>query len=613
MLGLRTKLSLGFVGLLAIILVIGIQSIVQVTTLGMSIDVILRENYRSVIACQEMKEALERIDSGILFTLLGRTEQGRDLIQANGTAFKKALQVELNNLTLPGEGEKAARLEDLFNLYRNTLMAAEDSTRDLDQRQEIYWTRLFPLFQEIKATAGEILDMNQKNMSEANDLARSKAGHSVKLMYALLFAGTVIACWFVVFIGNWILRPLERLIEYTEEIKRGNLDLVVPVRSRDEVGRLSEAFNTMTEGLREIRRGDQARFVRIQDSTQHTFDSLPDAVAVLDLQGKVEVATESARTVFGLVPGVQVQSLPLKWLADLYGHALQRDPSLAPEVNGALVQHFDRGEERYFRPVAVPILDKKKQPIGAVMTLKDVTEKQHQQDLKRGVISTVSHQLKTPLTSIRMAVHLLLEEQVGPLTEKQAELLVAAREESDRLHNTLDSLLDISRMESGRVQMEFRPVFPRGMVLEALEPFRMSVQDRGLSLQEELPDDLPDVWADTTRIHHVFGNLLSNAIRHTSPGGSITVSARNEKDAVSFSIADTGQGIPSRYLPRVFEPFFRVPDQANQTGAGLGLAIVKEIVQAHGGAVSVESEEGKGTTFAFTLRKAERISREEGR
>ena len=611
MLGIRQKLSLGFGGLLLIILIIGIQSIIQLTRLGVSIDVILRENYRSVIACQEMKEALERIDSGILFTLLGYSREGTEFIRKNESAFEKALQTELNNITLRGEGEKAAHVQGLFKQYREILKAAENPEAPLPQRQQIYFTQLFPLFQEIKTTASQILDMNQQNMSDANDRARSNAASSRKYMYLLLLTGAVVAAGFVILTEKWMLRPIHRLIRSAEEIKSGNLDLVVPVESKDEVGHLSESFNAMAEGLREIRRSDQARLVRIQDSTQHTFNSLPDAVAVLDPQGRVEVATESAKTVFGLKPGLQVQSLPLKWLADLYGNVLRHARPLGPEHNGTAIQHFDKGEERFFRPMVVPILDTEKQPTGVVMTLKDVTEQRHQDDLKRGVISTVSHQLKTPLTSMRMAIHLLLEEKVGSLTEKQAELLVAAREDSDRLHDILNNLLDISRIESGRVQMEFRSISPREMAVEAVESFRTAAKDQGVTLEAELPDDLPEVWADTTRVSHVFVNLLSNALKHTPPGGKVTISARAEENGVAFSITDTGKGIPNEYLPRIFEQFFRVPDQGPQTGAGLGLAIVKEIVEAHGGTVSADSIEGKGSTFSFTLKRVDPISSKE--
>jgi hypothetical protein len=207
MLGLRQKLSLGFGGLLLIILIIGIQSIVHLTKLGESIDVILRENYRSVIACQQMKEALERMDSGILFELLGYIQKGDELIRKNELVFEVALQVELNNITLPGEGEKAAHLQDLFGQYKTSLKKIEDSRSPITVRRNAYFTDLFPLFLQIKDTAGEILRMNQQNMSDANDLARNRAAAARKQMYVLLFAGTIVGLVFIYLARRWILRP----------------------------------------------------------------------------------------------------------------------------------------------------------------------------------------------------------------------------------------------------------------------------------------------------------------------------------------------------------------------------------------------------------------------
>ena len=609
MLGLRQKLSLGFGGLLVIILIIGIQSIIHLTQLGQSVDVILRENYRSVIACQEMKESLERMDSSILFIFLGEKQRGADLIQKNEAVFEKALLTEVNNITLPGEREKAHHLQDLFQQYKMTLHEVQ-GLKTSHQQRDAYFNKLLPLFLSIKETADEILQMNQKNMSDANNWARSSAASAKKQMYILLFVGMIVAVGFVLFTGRWILRPVNRLIRSAEEIKQGNLELVIQRDSRDEIGRLSEAFNEMASALRESRRSDQTKLVRIQRATEQTFNSLPDAVAIVDPGGKVEVATETARNVFGLKPNKQVWNLPLRWMDEIFKEALRTGRTILPKGEQRVIQHFVNGEEHYFRPEAIPILGNDMQPAGVVLVLHDVTQEQEQEELKRGIISTVSHQLKSPLTSIRMAIHLLLEEKVGSLTAKQAELLVAAREDSDRLHGILNNLLDISRIESGKVEMNFHNVSPHTMVFEALEPFQMDFKDRGVTFGTGLPSDLPEVWADTVRMNHVFANLLSNALRYTPPGGKVTVLARADEEWVHFSISDTGRGIPSQYVARIFEQFFRVPDQETETGVGLGLAIVKEIVEAHGGTVGVESQEGKGTTFTFTLRRVDQVSKE---
>ncbi len=613
MLGLRQKISLGFAGLLFIILVIGIQSIIHLSRLGESIDVILRENYQSVIACQEMKEDLEEMDKGVFFALQGYIQKGNDLMDRNERTFEKALQTELNNITLPGEGEKAALLQKQFNQYKTTLKNIEGPRFSLAVRSRTYFNELLPLSDLIKGTANEILKMNQQNMSEANDRARRNATAAKRGMIILLLTGTLIAVGFIFFIGRWILRPINRLIDSANEIRKGNLNLVVQSNSRDEIGHLSEAFNEMAASIREFRRSNRSKLFRIQQATQQAFDSLPEAVAVIDPEGTVEVATETARNFFGLQPNTPIKELPLEWVNGLVQEALKQGRITEPKGNQKVIQHFIQGEERYFRPEAIPILDQERQSTGVVLVLQDVTQIRHQDELKRGMISTVSHQLKTPLTSIRMAIHLLLEEKVGPLTEQQVDLLLAAREDSDRLHNILNNLLDISRIESGKTKMEFQAVSPHSLQMEALEPFWRAAHDQGVTLLVDIPGELPDVWADQTRIYYVFGNLLSNALKYTPPGGKVTVSAKAEKNEVRFSISDTGKGIPGQYLPRIFEQFFRVPGQEKESGAGLGLAIVKEIIEAHGGTVGVESQEGQGSTFTFTLRTVNSSSKQEDR
>ena len=475
MLGLRQKLILGFGVLLIILMALGVQSIIYLSRLGDSIDVILRENYRSVIACQQMKEGLERIDSGLLFTLLGDNKEGEDLILKNEAAFEKALQVELNTITLPGEGEKAGEVKDLYARYKTGLEFVKDPANPLVLRREDYFTVIFPTFGRIKTAAEDILQMNQKNMTEANDRARGQAAQARGQMYIFLVLGTVLALFFISFAGRWILRPIRRLTYSTDEIRRGNLDLSVAEDSHDEIGRLASSFNAMAASLREFRRTDQAKLMRVQRATQQAFDRLPDAVAVLDLAGHIEVSTESAKTVFGLRPGTDVHSLAPE-LIRLFDEATAEGRVVAPKNGPALLQEFVAGTERFYRPDGVSILDLEGRPTGIILVLRDVTQLRQQDELKRDVIRTVSHQLKTPLTSIRMAIHLLLEEKVGGLTPKQTELLVAAREDSDRLHEILANLLDISRMSAGKARLEYVEISPQALVMDASEPFRRPAQ-----------------------------------------------------------------------------------------------------------------------------------------
>lgn len=603
MFSIRQKLMLGFGGLLAIVAGIGVMTIVQIRQLGEAIDVILRENYRSVVACQEMKESLERVESGIVFTFLGADADGRHQVEAGMKQFSKALRTEMGNITLPGEGEKSRQLRDIYREYSEIIPRVIDPSRALEDRRLDYFSMLLPLFVQIKGLAQEILEMNQANMSEANDTARSQAASAQRHMTIAILACAAVGVLFSGLAQRWILDPIRRLIESTNEIRRGNFELVLESKTRDEIGQLSDAFNAMAEGLRHIRRSARRDLIRTRKATSEVFKALPVAIAVLDLDERVEVATEQAEIFFGLKPGVRIRDLEIDWLPPMIRKAQDEGRLVENLSREASHQVFRDSREYFFSPVVVPIAEgySRGEISGTAIILKDVTPLREQQELKRSAVTTVSHQLRNPLTSIRMSLHLLLEEKLGVLNAQQTELLLAAREESERLTGMVDELLDLDRMESGKTSLDMEPMSPHQLVQDSLEPFQADARDKGVRLANTVPDDLPEVLGDVKRLQHVMSNLLANALRFTGPGGAVSVGAEAETGMVRFAVTDTGAGIAADEVDRVFEPFYRAPGQEKPTGIGLGLAIVREIVKTHGGSVGVNSTPGKGSTFWFTL------------
>ena len=595
MIGIRQKLVLGFSGLLLIVAAMGVMTIRQIDALGGAVDVILKQNYRSVIACQEMTESLERIDSGVLFTFAGHYKEGMSNIREHEQNFRNALHVELGNITLPGEREKAMRISELFLEYSRVLEQVTGPLTPLSRRQKLYFSTLLPLFREIKQCSGQVLDMNQSNMHRANDNARRMAASAHNTMLAAIFASAVIALLFSYQSHRWILMPIKKLIASVEEIRKGNLDLVLDTTSKDEIGQLSGSFNEMAATLRKMRKSDMETLLRTRSATQEVFKVLPLPIAVLDLNGEVEVSTDSAERYFGLKPGVNVRDLGHDWITRLLQHTCRQDSATEGGARNGIIQHFAANQECFFQPLALPV------PAGTALILKDVTQVHEQLELKRSVIATVSHQLRTPLTSLRMSIYLLLEERVGKLNEQQSDLLFAARDESEQLVHILDDLLDLNRIESGKAHLNIHPVAPALIGSESIEPFFRHALDHGVTLVNTIPEELPEVMADPERIHHVFANLLSNALRFTQPGGSVTVNAYEDQDTIRFTVADTGEGISPEHMKHLFEQFYRVPGQQADSGVGLGLTIVKEIVEAHGGTVSAESDPEKGSVFQFTL------------
>jgi signal transduction histidine kinase len=237
--------------------------------------------------------------------------------------------------------------------------------------------------------------------------------------------------------------------------------------------------------------------------------------------------------------------------------------------------------------------------LGAVTILEDITHLREIDRIKSDFIATASHELRTPLTSVQMGVHLLLEGTLGELNEGQNEVLQACRQDCERLDKLMRDLLDLSRIEAGESQPQLALVRARDLIASVVEELRPQVETKGLELRVELSLDCQYLDVDRTQIERVITNLVSNAIRHTKHG-QIKISAEQRDNHIGVSVSDTGSGIPTDYLPHIFDKFVQVPD-APTGGAGLGLTISKSIVESHGGQISVQSQVGRGTTFTFTL------------
>ena len=605
---LKIKLMIAFGGLLAILLAVGMMSIRTVNESSMAIERIFRENYDSVAAGQKMKEAIERLDRIAEISLWENRPASQHESESALREFEKGLTFQMRNATLIGEQKVNEQLAELWKAYgqefENFVKLSDAGTSGYN----IYHNQLLPRSQEVRNSIQAIIEMNLNNMVSVDGQARRRAIKTGRTMLILVFSGVVLAVIFVAVVGPAILLPIESLTRSVREIQKGNLDLVVHVHSRDEIGQLAEAFNEMVTSLREFRRSNRSRFLRTQRSTQLALNSLPDAVAICSPDGKIELANDAAQRLFGLKPESTVASAGNEKITSLFNRLCQEARPIQPKGYDSAIQIFQKGEERFFLPEAIPILNERGHLVGATLLLSDVTGLRRIDEMKSGLISTVSHELKTPLTSVRLAIHVLLSEKLGTLEPKQIEILSVARKDSDRLFNIIENLLDISRMESGRSEIQLRPVAVEQLLLQTTDEMRAAFLDAGITLDIDVSGDVQPVLADPSRLQHVFDNLLGNALKYTPSGGKVTITAVPDTGGpgdthdggmidggmVRFCVEDTGPGIPEAHLPHVFEKFFRVPGQDQQGESGLGLAITKEIVEAHGGHIEVKSQVGKG-------------------
>jgi NtrC-family two-component system sensor histidine kinase KinB len=608
---LRQRIVLALAPLVCLLALIGATGIVLLRQVGERIEDILRENYVSVEAMVGLNEALERIDSSFQFALQGK-EDAKQEYDANWLLYEEHLRREESNITLEGEAELVERLKKLTGEYRKQgdRFFARGTERSV--RSQMYFGEsgrpgLLHLFRDIKSVAAKIREMNQNSMEQASAEAKHTAMVSQIWLGSGLAVTVAVAALLIWGATRSVLRPIQAVTQSAIAIGAGNFNQSVPIVSNDEMGHLAEAFNIMARQLRSYRESHSARLLRVQRTSQATIDSFPEPVLVVDPNGCVEMANPAARRLLGVVPPPSDQLPTSVWvpppaLRQPLQDALQKNRPFLTQAFDQTLTFRCNGEDRAYLPQILPIKDPFGTNLGAAIVLNDVTRFRLLDQIKSNLVATVSHELKTPLTSIRLALHLLLEETVGPLTPKQTELLLDARDNAERLLHIIEHLLALARLEERSESLQLQAVAPQELLQRAAEAARPRAEAKHIELSVEAAPSLPPIAADPVRLGHALNNLLDNAVTYTDEGGSITLSARvlNE-GSVRLSVADSGVGIPERYVPQVFDKFFRVPDQSRGHGTGLGLAIVREIVLAHGGQVSCESEVGRGTTFHLTL------------
>jgi PAS domain S-box-containing protein len=620
---LRFKLLFSYLIFVTALLVLGGWSAWRLREMGSVSRRIISNNYDSVVAAQEMKESLERQDSAALFALLGAREKAITQLREHRVRFDANFQKAANNITEVGEPEaiEAIRRDrdiyyQMFDAFMNRVAGGENASgEELAERNE-YFTRLEPQFNKLRAECEHLLQLNQRAM-----LGKSEAAAGVAQLWfyrTLLIAGALIAAGTVLafFLAKRIVEPLRQLTASTARIAGGDLSAKVAVSSRDEVGVLAVEYNRMAERIRQLRSSDMGKLLVAQQTTEAAIDSLYDPVIVTDGEGCVTKLNPAAEEIFGSEnenTGRHVGEVARdSRIAGAVAEALESQRPVAGEGMSSVLPLAVDGSERAFRLRTTPMRDNGHHLLGAVTILEDITHLREIDRLKSEFIATASHELRTPLTSVQMGVHLLLEGALGELTEQQNEVLQACRQDCERLDKLMRDLLDLSKIEAGENQPQLAAISARDLLATAVEELRPQVEAKDLTLSVDVPVDLPWVLIDRLQIGRVISNLVINALRHTK-NGEIKISAEQRDNHVAISIADTGSGIPTEYLPHIFDKFVQVPD-APTGGAGLGLAISKSIVEAHGGQISVQSQVGRGSTFTFTLplaAESEDIARKE--
>lgn len=604
---LRLKLLLAQAPIAAALLLIAIVAVRTTDALGRGAGTILTENYRSVLAAQRMRDAIEDLDRAALSFLADGGSLDADALDGHVRRFEQELAVEESNFTEPGERAAAATLRRGWEHYRQRIETLPGLRRD--EATALYREALEPGFLAVRAAAGRVLDINQDAMLHKSERTRRDAERTVSLVLVASLAALLGGLLLSSLLTSRLLRPLATLRAAVDRIGGGDFSARAAVRGHDELAQLGATFNVMAERIDRYRSSSLGELLLAQQAAQSTVDSLPDAVLVFDAAGTVLIVNRAAEELLdsGAAGSVGLERLepPLRaMIEEARAHVLSGRGAYAPSLFEDAVRRPSGDGDLYYLARATPVYGEGGAISGATVILQDVTRLHRVDQLKNDLVATVAHEFRTPLTSLHMAIHLCLEEAAGPLTDHQADLLHAAREDCERLRRIVDELLDLARLQGGRLRLHRRPVAVRALVDVAIDAQAALAAEGRVVLASAIDPGLPEVSADEDRIQLVFANLLVNAIRHSPPGATVTVGATRRDGGVRIAVHDEGPGIATDRREAIFEKF----QQGGETpgAAGLGLSIAREIVTAHGGTIGVDSTPGAGATFWFTIPMEER-------
>jgi NtrC-family two-component system sensor histidine kinase KinB len=602
---LRAKILLGYGLALLLVAAVVVWAYSNLRILGRAGQAVLSENYRSILAAENMIEAVACQDSALLLYLLGHHDQAVSQFAEGESRFLLWLGRAGDNVTIPGEQQI---ISDIGLGYRQYLQQypeiARLYTEDAPRAAAYYLSTVLPAFSAVRAGAIRLRQVNQEAMFAASARAQTLAWRAAVSTVGVGGAAILLGLLFSLVLSSLITRPLRRLSEATEEIAGGSYEVRIETGSRDELGRLAESFNAMVVRLKSYNRLNIGKIVEEKRKNDALIRSIDDGILLIDEQLQITNMNPAAERVFDLRFDASTPRHFLELIDDSDLFALVKEAVMEGRIpsfengGGSLTIVHPRGT-RHYQFSLTPVMSPQRKRLGVVLLLRDITRLKEIDRLKDEFVMTASHELKTPLTGIAMSIGLLQESLAGRIDKADAEMLEVAAAEVGRLRSLVSDLLDLSKIEAGNIALEIEAVPAEVLIEKACALFKTQAAEKSIGLGCTIEQDTGAVNVDANKIGWVLSNLIANALRYTQAEGRIEVGARRAGGFVYFSVVDNGEGIPPELQSRIFDKFVRGGSDGG--GTGLGLAICREIVRAHGGAIWVDSEAGKGSTFTFTV------------
>jgi PAS domain S-box-containing protein len=572
---IKTKLTLGVGLLFLLIILLTVVSTWYINALKRDTNNILTANYNTLQYSRNMILALDEMNH-----------------DPHAVArFEANLKKQKGNETEPEEKKMTDQVAAHFVQLK----------KDIDDSA---------LKSVIRTDISALMLLNMQAIEHKSEVASRTAATAtlwVDIVGTLCF---LIAFILLVNLPGSIANPIEELTKSIKGIAAHNYNHRVHLKGHSEFGELARSFNAMAEKLEEYAGSNVARLLMEKRRIETLINNMRDPVMGLDETGKVIFANNEALKITGLKEtdfiGKEVHQIAEN--NDLM-HILIKDldSGNSDARANAPLKIFSDKKESYFEKeiVAINIIptgEKEAKVIGHVIMLRNVTPFKELDFAKTNFIATISHELKTPISSIKMSVQLLENNKTGLLNEGQSQLLESIKDDSNRLLRITGELLNMSQVETGNIQLNIQQSSPYSILQYATNATKMQAEQKRIMVSVDIDDDLPDINIDSEKTAWVLTNFITNAIRYSDEDGKIILSLKETNQEICYSVQDFGKGIEPKYREKVFERYFQIPGSL-KTGTGLGLAISKDFIEAQGGHIGVETEAGLGSRFFFCFHR----------
>lgn len=601
---LSTKIGLGYLTLVLVNIAVAVFAIYRIDQLSQPIDQILTEKYQNVQAAENMLLAISKLDL-LQFAMIDEGVDAERTIEFNvyKNDFQNWHQRAIQGVALPSEPE----ILDSLMIYFREFIHYSDSLRRMmekaiaeDSARVYHHHKVIPYLDQVVKNSNHLKEINEQALSQADRKAQEISGKAKNIIIIFSVLAVMISIAASIFFTRKILKPVQDTTETVRRIGKGQFNQKVRIDTNDEIALLGIEFNKMTARLQEYEEMNIKQILLEKRKTETVVANIPVAILVTDEENRVTLINDQAQDIFD----IKDESWPGKYVSVVIRpEILEQLQTPSDKSDQELVKISVKGNDAYYLHRRVNISDEQNRYGGQVSLLQDVTSFKKLDHLKSEFIAAVSHELKTPLTSINMAIDIILNEVRGSINEEQKDLLSGAKDDINRMKKFLLQLLELTRLESGAFPMRYYEIQPLNLAKQAVRQLQLKIDQKKIRLIHDYHAPLPVVFGDEQQLLRVLLNLLENAIRHTLQEGEITITIGSDDEFIEFSVKDNGEGIAVEDQELIFDKFVQIEnfEKSDRGSVGLGLAICKEIVHAHDGRIAVTSKPGAGSLFSFSI------------